>query len=103
MDRRLSPWQAWRQRRWRSREEDHLIACAAICWHWLMAAVSFTEPAITAEISCVHRLPTSWNCGMPTYCTPGRSGRLVVPGLVLGAAFIAASVIVAKALAAFLY
>src|SRR5919204_3223767 len=61
------------------------------------------EPAITAENNCVQRLPTSWNCGMPTYCTPGNPGRFVVPGLVIGAAFIAASVVAANALAAFLY
>ena len=80
-----------------------LIAFDAICWHWLSASVSFIEPAITLEKSCVQRLPTSWNCGMPTYCTPGRPGRFVVPGLLIGAAFIAASVIAANALAAVLY
>src|SRR5436190_15554156 len=72
-------------------------------WHWLSAAVSFIAPAITLEKSCVQRLPTSWNCGMPTYCTPGRPGRLVVPGCLIGAAFIAASVVAANDLAAFLY
>src|SRR5262245_40398795 len=103
MDRRLSPGRAWRRRQWRSREEAHLIACDAICWHWLRAAVSFIEPAITAENSCVQRLPTSWNCGMPTYCTPGKPGRFVVPGFLIGAAFIAANVVAANAFAAFLY
>src|SRR3989442_2533171 len=58
---------------------------------------------MTLEKSCVQRLPTSWNCGMPTYCTPGRPGRLVVPGLLIGAAFIAANVVAANALAAFWY
>src|SRR5689334_12593788 len=58
---------------------------------------------MTLEKSCVQRLPTSWNCGMPTYCTPGRPGRFVVPGLVIGAAFIAASVVGANAFAAALY
>src|SRR5881275_2990780 len=103
MDPQLSPVRAWRRRRWRSREEDHLIAWDAICWHWLRAAVSFIEPAITAENSCVQRLPTSWNAGMPTYCTPGRPGRFVVPGFVIGAAFIAASVVDANAFAAARY
>src|SRR5882762_6207319 len=74
----------------------YLIALAAICWHWLSALVSFVEPAITLEKSWVHRLPTSWNCGIPTYCTPGRPGRFVVPGLLIGAACIAASVFDAK-------
>src|ERR1700756_1569965 len=68
-----------------------------------MAAVSFIEPAITLEKSCVQRLPTSWNCGIPTYCTPGRPGRFVVPGSVIGAACIAARVLDANAAAAFLY
>src|ERR1700704_294984 len=81
----------------------YLIALAAICWHWLSADVSFVEPAITLEKSCVHRLPTSWNCGMPTYCTPGRPGLFVVPGLLIGAAFIAASVVLANAFAAAWY
>src|SRR4030088_359162 len=81
----------------------YLIAFAAICWHWLSAAVSCVEPAITLEKSWVHRLPTSWNCGMPTYCTPGRPGRFVVPGLLIGAACIAASVFAANAAAACLY
>src|SRR6266700_172939 len=81
----------------------YLIALEAICWHWLSAVVSFVEPAITLEKSCVHRLPTSWNCGMPTYCTPGRPGRFVVPGLLIGAACIAASVFAANVLAAFWY
>ncbi len=40
---------------------------------------------------------------MPTYCTPGRPGRFVVPGFVIGAAFIAASVMPANAFAAALY
>src|SRR6266545_1753373 len=81
----------------------YLIAFEAICWHWLSAVVSFVEPAITLEKSWVHRLPTSWNCGMPTYCTPGRPGRFVVPGLLIGAAFIASRVFEAKAAAAALY
>ena len=63
-------------------------------------SVSLVDPAITLEKSWVHRLPTSWNCGMPTYCTPGRPGRFVVPGLLIGAAFIAASVIAAPLLPA---
>src|ERR1041384_3883751 len=40
---------------------------------------------------------------MPTYCTPGSPGRFVVPGFVIGAAFMAANVVDANALAAFLY
>src|SRR3954470_19374120 len=72
-------------------------------WQLLSAESTDVLPAITAENCWVHWLPTSWNCGMPTYCTPGRPGRLVVPGLLIGAAFIAASVVGAKALAAFLY
>src|SRR3954452_23151586 len=72
-------------------------------WHCLSASVSFIEPEITLEKSWVHLLPTSWNCGMPTYCTPGRPGRFVVPGLLIGAACMAASVFDAKAAAAFLY
>src|SRR3954449_10880391 len=72
-------------------------------WHCLSASVSFVEPAITLEKSWVQRLPTSWNCGMPTYCTPGSPGRLVVPGLLIGAAFIAASVVFANAFAAAWY
>ena len=36
---------------------------------------------MTAEISAVHWSATSTNSGMPTYCTPGRPGRGVVPGL----------------------
>ena len=80
-----------------------MIALEAISWHWLSAVVSFIDPAITLEKSWVHRLPTSWNCGMPTYCTPGRPGRLVVPGFLIGAAFIAARVFEANAAAAFLY
>src|SRR6266536_2060419 len=83
--------------------DRYLIALDAICWHWLSAVVSFIERAITLEKSWVHRLPTSWNCGMPTYCTPGRPGRLVVPGLLIGAAFIAARVFEANAAAARLY
>src|SRR5437016_1497181 len=58
---------------------------------------------MTLENSCVQRFPTSWNCGMPTYWTPGRPGRFDVPGLVIGAAFIAASVVAAKDFAAALY
>src|SRR4051794_36336342 len=72
-------------------------------WHCLSASVSFVEPAITLEKSCVQRLPTSWNCGTPTYCTPGRPGRFDVPGLLIGAACIAASVLDANAAAACLY
>src|SRR2546426_7221984 len=68
-----------------------------------MALVSSIDPAMTAENNCVQRLPTSWNCGMPTYCTPGSPGRLLVPGFVIGAAFIAASVVAANAFAAALY
>ena len=90
---------------WRRRLSwvGYLIALAAICWHWESAESTLVDPAITLEKSCVHWLPTSWNCGMPTYCTPGRPGRLVVPGLLIGAAFMAASVFEAKAAAAFLY
>src|SRR5258708_1316661 len=40
---------------------------------------------------------------MPTYCTPGSPGRFVVPGLLMGAAFIAASVVAANDLAAARY
>src|SRR3954449_9777737 len=72
-------------------------------WHCLSASVSFVEPAITLEKSWVQRLPTSWNSGIPTYCTPGRPGRLVVPGLLMGAAFIASRVFDANAAAASLY
>ena len=61
------------------------------------------RPAITAENCWVHWLPTSWNSGMPTYWTPGRPGRLVVPGLSIGAARIASSVGWANAAAASLY
>src|SRR4051794_40322729 len=81
----------------------YLMAEEAICWHWESAALSLVDPAITLEKSCVHWLPTSWNWGMPTYWTPGRPGRLVVPGLAIGAAFMAASVLAAKAAAAFWY
>src|SRR3954451_25106803 len=35
------------------------------------SVVSFIEPEITLEKSWVQRLPTSWDCGTPTYCTPG--------------------------------
>src|SRR4051794_8451499 len=107
MDRRLSPspWRrspsAWHRRH--SCSFPYLIAWDAIRWHWLSAVVSFVEPAITLEKSCVQRFPTSWNCGMPTYCTPGRPGRFVVPGLSIGAASIAASVFGANAAAACLY
>jgi hypothetical protein len=59
--------------------------------------------AITAENCCVHWLPTSWNSGIPTNCTPGRPGRGVVPGLSIGAEAIASSVGLANAAAAFLY
>src|SRR3954451_19217238 len=55
-------------------------------WHCLSASVSFIEPEITLEKSWVQRLPTSWNWGTPTYCTPGRPGRFEVPGLAIGAA-----------------
>src|SRR5581483_6266196 len=99
----LQPVLSARRRRRRRSREGYLIACDAICWHWLSASVSFIEPAITAEKSCVQRLPTSWNCGIPTYCTPGSPGRFVVPGFVIGAAFIAARVIEANAFAAFRY
>src|SRR5919198_5258048 len=81
----------------------YLIARDAISWHWLSALSMFVDPAITLEKSWVHRLPTSWNCGIPTYCTPGRPGRFVVPGFLIGAAFIASSVFAANAAAAFLY
>src|SRR5437868_11140027 len=81
----------------------YLIAFDAICWHWLSALVSFNDPAITLENNCVQRFPTSWNCGMPTYCTPGSPGRFVVPGLLIGAAFIACRVFEANAAAACLY
>jgi len=40
---------------------------------------------------------------MPTYWTPGRPGRFVVPGLSMGAAEIESSVGCANAAAAFLY
>src|SRR4029077_13580628 len=44
----------------------YLMAEEAICWHWESASSMFDDPAITLEKSCVHWLPTSWNCGMPT-------------------------------------
>src|SRR5207237_6751480 len=84
-------------------QQSYLIAFDSICWHWLSAVPSFSEPAITLEKSWVQRLPTSWNCGMPTYCTPGRPGRFEVPGLSIGAASIADSVFPANAAAACLY
>src|SRR6185436_12772037 len=72
-------------------------------WQLLSAASMSVLPAIRLENCSVHRLPTSWNCGMPTYCTPGSPGRFVVPGLLIGAAVIAASVVAANAFAAALY
>src|SRR5882757_828460 len=78
-------------------------AWEAMPWQFLIAASIDALPAITAENCCVHPLPTSWNSGMPTYWTPGRPGRFVVPGLVIGADEIASSVSLANALAAFLY
>ena len=61
-------------------------------WQFFSAASICDRPAITAENCWVHWLPTSWNCGIPTYWTPGRPGRFVVPGLSIGAAAIDASV-----------
>jgi hypothetical protein len=72
-------------------------------WQFCSAESIDALPAITAENCSVHPLPTSWNSGIPTYWTPGRPGRFVVPGLVIGADEIASSVCVANALAAFLY
>ena len=72
-------------------------------WQFFNAASICVRPAITAENCWVHWLPTSWNCGIPTYWTPGRPGRFVVPGLPIGAAAMDASVWSANALAAFLY
>ena len=72
-------------------------------WQFFSAESIDALPAMTAENCSVHPLPTSWNCGTPTYCTPGRPGRFVVPGFVIGAAEIASSVGLANALAAFLY
>ena len=81
----------------------HCPTCDAMCWQFLSAASIDDLPAITAENCCVHWLPTSWNSGIPTYWTPGRPGRFVVPGLSIGAAEIASSVGWANAAAAFLY
>src|SRR5215210_5095383 len=75
----------------------------ATFWQLLSAESMDDRPAITAENCWVHWLPTSWNSGMPTYCTPGTPGRFVVPGLSIGAAEIASSVGLANAAAAFLY
>src|SRR4029453_12934690 len=75
----------------------------ATSWQLLKAESMELRPAITAENCCVHWLPTSWNSGMPTYWTPGSPGRLVVPGLSIGAAEIDLSVGSANAAAAFLY
>src|SRR5512132_1295698 len=66
--------------------------CDAMSWQFFTAESTDDRPAITAENCWVHWLPTSWNCGMPTYCTPGRPGRFVVPGLLIGAAAIESSV-----------
>src|SRR3954468_3233036 len=78
-------------------------ACEAMPWQFFRAASTDALPAITAENCWVHWLPTSWNSGTPTYWTPGRPGRLVVPGLSIGALDIASSVGSANALASFLY
>ena len=69
---------------------------------WQAASASSIDllPAITAENSSVQRVPTSWNSGTPTNWTPGRPGRGLVPGLLIGAASIASSVFWAKAEAA---
>src|ERR671924_27447 len=75
----------------------------ATFWQLLRAESIDARPAITAENCWVHWLPTSWNSGTPTYCTPGSPGRLVVPGLSIGADDIASRVGSAKAEAAFLY
>src|SRR4051812_50029176 len=72
-------------------------------WQFFRAASIPVRPAITAENCWVHWLPTSWNSGTPTYCTPGRPGRFVVPGLLIGAVVIAFSVGSAKPGAGFLY
>ena len=77
--------------------------CDAMSWQFFRAASIGVLPAITAENCWVHWLPTSWNSGIPTYCTPGTPGRFVVPGLLMGAALIAAKVVAANALAALLY
>src|SRR5919198_2573962 len=82
---------------------SHQCTWEAIDWQFFKAASTDVLPAITAENCCVHWLPTSWNCGIPTYWTPGSPGRFVVPGLVIGAAAIAFSVSSANAEAAFLY
>ena len=72
-------------------------------WHALNAASMFVCPAMTLENCSVQRLPTSWNSGIPTYCTPGTPGLGVVPGLSIGAASIASSVASANAPAASWY
>src|SRR3954447_1423683 len=72
-------------------------------WQFFSAESTDALPAITAENCSVHWFPTSWNCGTPTYCTPGRPGRFVVPGLSMGADEMASSVGLANAFAAFLY
>src|ERR671931_1660722 len=79
------------------------LACEATSWQLFKAESTDVRPAITAENCCVHWFPTSWNCGIPTYWTPGSPGRFVVPGLLIGAAAIAFSVSSANAEAAFLY
>src|SRR5215211_6499584 len=81
----------------------HPPAPDATLWQLLSAESTVDRPAITAENCWVHWLPTSWNSGMPTYWTPGSPGRLVVPGLSIGAAEIDLSVGSANAAAAFLY
>src|SRR5918993_3478014 len=75
----------------------------ATSWHALSAASMLVCPAMTLENCSVQRLPTSWNSGMPTYCTPGRPGLGVVPGLSIGAASIDSRVASAKAPAASWY
>src|SRR5437867_665170 len=89
-----------RRRRLRS---SHQCTCDAMSWQFFRAESIDDLPAITAENCCVHWLPTSWNWGIPTYWTPGRPGRLLVPGLLIGAAAMADRVGPANAAAAFLY
>src|SRR5512133_4034860 len=87
---------------WRRRMGHYCETCDAMSWQFFRAASICDRPAMTAENCWVHWLPTSWNWGMPTYCTPGSPGRFVVPGLLMGAAAIESSVGLANAAAAFL-
>ena len=57
---------------------------------------------MTAENSSVQLVADILELGTPTYCTPGRPGRVVVPGLLIGAACMAFRVGSAKGRCGFL-